>query len=760
MEATGRPLIGFRRHLRAETVPGEGVYLTSARGATVLSGPLVQQVAPLLDGTRDLAQVQRAAPGLPAGRLGELLGRLARENLIGYRRPDPGPAAGPAAAPAALAYWELAGLDGDAAADRLTAARVRVAALGGLDTGPAAAACRAAGLTLAEDPGGPADLTIVLCDDYLDPALREVNRDRLRAAGPWLPVRPGGADVWVGPVFRPGQGPCWACLEVRLRGHLRVESCLRDAPGGSGRAPFPDTSLAPARAIGLQSAVLEAAKWLAGSRHPGQDAVWILDTLTLESRRHPVARRPQCPECGDPGLVAERVRSPITVSSRRKAVADGTGHRALTPEQMWERYGHLADPVTGVTDTVRRDPRSPSFLHSYLSGPNLALRPHGLSAVRAGLRRQSGGKGTTEAEARVSALCEAVERYCASRFGDEPVVRDSFRGLGGQAVHPDACQLFHPRQFAERARWNAANAPFHHVPEPFDEEAVVEWTPVRSLVTGLQRLLPTAYLYFHDAGALPSVRANSNGNAAGSSIEDAILQGFLELVERDAVGIWWYNRTRHPAVRLDSLGDPWIAGVPEHYRRLNREVWLLDVTSDLGIPAMAAVSRRVDKPAQDIMLGFGAHFDPRVAARRALAELSQLLPAVAGARPDGTGYGESDPHLRRWWHRATVEDQPYLAPDPGLRPRVLTDYAYTPRADLGQEVGHVRALARRKGLDVLVLDQTRPDVGMPVVKVVVPGLRHFWARFAPGRLYDVPVLLGRLAEPTGYEQLNPVPLFM
>jgi ribosomal protein S12 methylthiotransferase accessory factor len=58
------------------------------------------------------------------------------------------------------------------------------------------------------------------------------------------------------------------------------------------------------------------------------------------------------------------------------------------------------------------------------------------------------------------------------------------------------------------------------------------------------------------------------------------------------------------------------------------------------------------------------------------------------------------------------------------------------------------------------LDQTRPDINMPVVKVVVPGLRHFWPRFAPGRLYDVPVRLGRLAEPTAYEDLNPIPVYL
>ena len=61
---------------------------------------------------------------------------------------------------------------------------------------------------------------------------------------------------------------------------------------------------------------------------------------------------------------------------------------------------------------------------------------------------------------------------------------------------------------------------------------------------------------------------------------------------------------------------------------------------------------------------------------------------------------------------------------------------------------------------MFVLDQTRPEVDMPVVKVIVPGLRHFWARFAPGRLYDVPVKLGWLPNPHPEQALNPVPMFL
>ena len=66
------------------------------------------------------------------------------------------------------------------------------------------------------------------------------------------------------------------------------------------------------------------------------------------------------------------------------------------------------------------------------------------------------------------------------------------------------------------------------------------------------------------------------------------------------------------------------------------------------------------------------------------------------------------------------------------------------------------AVARRAGHDFMVLDQTRPDVEVPVVRVIVPGLRHFYRRFGPGRLYDVPVKLGLRDKPILESELNPL----
>ncbi|MFD7262609.1 TOMM precursor leader peptide-binding protein [Streptomyces sp. NPDC059874] len=766
-------LVGFKSHLRPTVVPDDAAYLFSRRGVTALYGSEAEILVPLLDGTRTVGAVHREASRMLGPEdVDAALSALADAGLIRFTSPAAAaePAGGSARVPAPRraeveAYWDLAGLDGGRAAADLARSAVTIEALPGMDSAPVAAACRESGIAVTRDPLA-AGLALVLCDDYLSPELAGVDAAHRAAGRPWLPVKLCGTDPWVGPFFLPDDGPCWHCLAVRLRGHRHSEIPVRRALGLDGPVPRPAAGLPAGMALAANLAVLESAKWLAGLRHPEQGHIQTLDTLRLKTATHPVSRRPQCAGCGDPGLVARRVMAPFVPVSRRKAVATGGGDRALTAAQTLRTYGHLVDPVAGVVKELRRASGAPDFTASYVSGPNLAMAAASFAGLSTGLRALNGGKGLTDEEARTSALCEAVERYSGTRHGDEPVVRDSLRGLGAAAMHPNTCQLYDDRQYAQRDYWNAQHSRFHYVSAPFDEKRPTDWTPVWSLAEGVQRLLPTSMLYYGRGDAPETgpagdgLMADSNGNAAGSSPEDALVQGFLELVERDAVALWWYNRTRQPEVDLTAFAEEWIERVLDGYRRINREVWVLDLTSDLGVPVMAALSRRTDKPDEDVLFGFGAHFDPRVALRRALAEMGQLLPAVSDVRPDGSGYRITDPEPLSWWHLATTANQPYLASDPATRPRTPADWTAIRNVDLLDDVHMITELVRGKGMDLLILDQSRPDLRLPVVKVIVPGLRHFWARFAPGRLFDVPVTLGRLPEPTAYAQLNPIPLFV
>ena len=123
------------------------------------------------------------------------------------------------------------------------------------------------------------------------------------------------------------------------------------------------------------------------------------------------------------------------------------------------------------------------------------------------------------------------------------------------------------------------------MPAPFDRSAEIEWSPVWSLRDERFKYLPTSLLYFFYRGlAGYQVHADSNGCAAGNTLEEAIVQGFLELVERDAYAIWWYNRSQRAEVDLDQFDDPYIRDLKAQLAETGRRLWLLDVTSDLGIP--------------------------------------------------------------------------------------------------------------------------------------------------------------------------------
>lgn len=747
--------LAFAPHLRPEIVPGDAVHLVSEHGVMSLLGDRIAAVVPLLDGTRDLQAVLRdAAPHVPPAETAAIVGRLLRDGVLERRTRGAGPPAGEEAA----AYWSLAGGGPVGAAGR-EPPPLRVLTLDGLDDTAVRSACLAAGLQVVEDPAG-ALLDIVVCEDYLSPSLRTLDAAQRAAGRPWLPAKPVGSTVWAGPVFRPGGG-CWNCLAHRLRARRAAQAPVQRLHGEQPVFP-PRAALPVTVTAGASLVALRAAHWLAGRRGEEQDELVTFDTLTLRSGAHRTRRRPQCPECGDPMLLTRRAARPPQLAPRRKTVRSGGGHRAHTAEQMLRAYDHLVDPVTGLVKEIRREECGPGPLHVHRAGHNLALGTWRTGRSRTLLRQESSGKGRSAAESRAGALCEALERVSGVWQGDEPHVRGSLRSLAPEALSPEQVQLWHPRQFRERDRFNRDGHPFHLVPDPFDVDAELDWSPVWSLTRRRRVLLPAALLYFEapdDAGRR-MVRADSNGCAAGGTLEDAVLQALLELVERDAVALWWYNMTRQPAVDADAFGDPWHTLVREEHARLGREVWVLDVTSDLGVPVMAALSRRTAGGPQDIVFGFGAHLDPAVALTRAVAEMNQMLPAVLDARPDGTGYRCTDPAALDWWRTATVAGHPYLAADPGTPPRSPADYGHRPSDDLLEDVGELRRRLESRGMEVLMLDQTRPDIGLPVVRMLVPGLRHFWPRFAPGRLYDVPVRLGRLPRPTRYEDLNPVSLFV
>lgn len=742
----------FRPHLHVEIVPDEGIALLSETDHVILAQPFYACVAACLDGHHTADEIVVALSGqVEAAAVRRVLADLERWGLL-TDAIDAVPAG-------EAAFWASHGVDPGIARQRLAATAVSVDAVGDVALTPHLEALRFAGVRVAAD----ALRRVVITDDYLNRDLVRFNREALTGAREWLLMKPSGLLIWLGPVFRPGRAACWECLAERLRTNRNVENFVAQRMGEVEPLARARTITAMGEQIGARIAACTVAAWVARNEAPELDGALVtLDLRSWRSETHRVVARPQCRTCGDPPEVVAPAARPIALASRRKTFTSDGGHRTRTPEATVERFQHHVSPISGIVPSLARSgtPRD-SVVHAYVAGANPSRPLRTLAMLGEGLRSRVGGKGASDAQARASALCEALERYSGVFQGDEPRRQARLGELGAAAIHPNACMGFSDRQYRERAEWNERCEMTRAVPLPFEEDAVISWTPVWSLSHGETRYLPTAFC-FYDYPLLPEAAfciACSNGNAAGNTIEEAILQGLFELIERDSVALWWYSRAQRPAVAVDSFDQPYGQQVEAYLAERGRDLAILDLTADLGIPVFAAVSRWRDRQPEQIVLGFGAHLDPSIALLRAVAELNQMLMRVLWPVAEPAAMA-GEPSVREWLETARLADHPHLVADPVAPPRRATDFAHVWSDDLRDDIRHCQRLLEVRGMELLVLDQTRPDVGLPVVKVIVPGLRHFWPRFAPGRLYAVPVELGWIAKRLREAELNPTAMFL
>jgi oxazoline/thiazoline synthase len=736
-QLSGKVVPQFAPNFSVYVLPPDIVCLYSEDRKFLLHGELYCALAYAIGkGGRSFQQlVGDLEPDFPSDKIHEALKRLVDRR---YVLPASTSSNG-----AVAAYWASLGLSPKTAHQNLQKCRVRIQSIdvqGETELGDALS-----GLGVRVVKRSP-NLTVTLVNDYLEGRLAELNRQHLSDGARWVLVQPSGIFPLVGPVFRPGQSACWMCLADRMTRNREVKALLdRRQARCVAVSPLAQHTFGQSA---IQLAAVEVAKAIATDfRTQLSDHIISLDLLGSTIVKHHVATRPQCPSCGRKKLRdPHRAPSPVELGAGGKVLMTSGGYRSVSPSATVARFRRHVSPLTGVVSRLERIQADLPLNTNYYATHNFSGPAKTVHELRAGLSSGSFGKGSTAEQGEASALMEAIERYSGIFQGDEIRAKRRFTDFPlDEAIPPNEVLQFSAVQLRTPTLGsNERNA----IPALFDRSAKIEWSPVWSLRDARFKYLPTSLLYFFYRGAA-AFAADSNGCAAGNTLEEAIVQGFLELVERDAYAIWWYNRLRRPELDLGQFDDAYVRDLQKQLAQTGRRLWVLDVTSDLGIPTFVAVTHWMQNGRENIEFGSGAHFDARIALLRALTELNQFL--SLGLMGGGTGEKSSldgATPLR-------LQDHPNLTPsgNPIVQPEFGSKFG---GLDTREQVTACVSLAKEAGLDFLVLDQTRPDIETPVVRVIVPGLRHFYRRFAPGRLYDVPVELGLCDRPLKENELNPI----
>lgn len=364
---------------------------------------------------------------------------------------------------------------------------------------------------------------------------------------------------------------------------------------------------------------------------------------------------------------------------------DGT-HRAASLEATWRRFSPKAKRagITRIAELTGLDTIGiPVFA---------AIRPMGKS-----LSTQQ-GKGISADAARVSALMESLETWSAEHL-ELPIVNATARRLEGRAV--DVRML--PRTGVK-----------------LDRETRLRWVEGWDIANDTAKLVPEQAVTLDTTFTKPPVfDISSNGLASGNVLVEAIVHGLCEVIERDAEAAWRREGGDRRIV-LDTITDPVCTALIDQITGAGARVFVWDLGG--MIPAIGcAIMEDPSEPAWRTLgfyQGFGAHLVPEVAIARALTEAAQTrITYISGARDDFFPFDyarATDPELL-----AGLWDN--LA-GPCEEPAVFDELPRFPTRGLGEDLEVLVETLRTNGSDqVVVVNLTHPELGVPVVKVLVPG---------------------------------------
>lgn len=557
--------------------------------------------------------------------------------------------------------------------------------------------------------------------------------------GPQIVVALPGPQLWITPrLLGSDASPCPICLRDRVRSNRPVERHIERKLGFD-----PSRRRWPLLPGALELAATQLAALSRSSALDPDQPLRVWEPERGRVTEHPLARRPQCSGCGDPGLVRAQSERPMFLEPRPLAPELEDAARMSPLDALLPRLERQLSPVTGLVASAGPLEGRDHPLRS-VYGAAYFVTPADAEPGPDDFDRRAAGRGPNPGSARASALAEALERRSAVFAGGELRIRARLEELDGPALTPPELLLFSDAQLQARAQLNAGVTDVRkRIPEPFEPTRPLDWTRAWSLDGAEARWVPFGLCYGYIPGTPDGafVSQDPNGVAAGSCLEEALLHALLEVVERDAVALWWYAQGRVPGIALAETEDPWVRRLLAHYAELGWRVWALDLRTDFGIPVVVALARS-EHDGRDA-IGFGAHLEGRVALRRALTEVNQLLD-LDGSRPAP-------------FDRAALPDPSFLEPRGAIAPSSLPSLG---TSDLRTDVLVCRDRIRDAGWEVWATDLSRPDYPLRTVKVWVPGARHFWPRLGPGRLYEVPPRLGWVEKRPREADLNPVPLFL
>ncbi|HVG17655.1 MAG TPA: YcaO-like family protein [Blastocatellia bacterium] len=433
-------------------------------------------------------------------------------------------------------------------------------------------------------------------------------------------------------------------------------------------------------------------------------------------------------------------------------------------EVTLKKGAQLLDPVSGI---IR------SIMPNWIEQGAALIQVFGAVACQANPISQApqinrtGGASIYRENAIAATIGESVERYCSAYYEPENLIFASYKEVESDAVHPEQFGLYSERQY------RTPGFPF----VPFTTSARINWTWGYSLQQKRRVLVPACLTYLpyrsderHKEVSITTT--TSTGLACGNTLEEAILSGIGEVVERDALTCFWLNRLPLPQVEVDKA-SPIYDVFKEKLDLAGLRYHLCDATTDLGIPVFFTLLVGDSNVGRMVNAGSQANLSAHNAALKSMVEAAHGRPYVRYIiqqnpnwkySPDFSTVRSFQDHAAFYTRAPQHFDALDFVTKAGPS-RLLSEVKDLSTGSVRGDIELCLSKLADKGIDLIVVDLTTPDieeVGLKVARVIAPGLQlihgdHRYRFQGCSRLYKVPESLGYRSGPVDEAELNPYP---
>ncbi|OIU71726.1 TOMM precursor leader peptide-binding protein [Rossellomorea aquimaris] len=604
----------------------------------------------------------------------------------------------------------------------------------------------------------PARTELVLAvDDTWNPAVHLQAEEVMRGEQvPWLRGFVSFGEGVIGPLVRPDTPGCSQCADLRrlLGGKERHE--MREVQGklAEAGAMTMDPWASNSGLVHMAHIIAaEACRVIEGEKPLSEEQVCLIDLKTLNSSWHSFVPDSLCRVCSripddSPELARFSLRpSPKIHRDSFRCTPLDELKKVLVKDYL--------DNRTGLFNSKMYDLVTP-FADASVNMPMLS--------------GDEGTAGRTQvySDSELTAILEGLERHCGLEpRGKRTVVHDSYRNVKEQALNPLKVGVHTDEQYA------MPGFPF----EKFDPKRAIDWVWGYSLIEERPILVPELLSYYSlGCGSSGFVYETSNGCALGGSREEAIFYGIMEVVERDSFLLSWYAELNLPRLDPLSAGDEELELMIERMRAVaGYDLYLYNSTMEHGIPSVFAMAKNRKDTGLNLILAAGAHLDPVRAAKSAIQEIAgMMLNLDEKLEKNRTKYEkmlyedslvtQMDDHGMLYGLPQAEERLGFLLNDSRPMRSFREEFKWTSEhTDLTDDLKDILAALRIRNLDVIVIDQTAPELsknGLHCVKVLIPGMlpmtfgHHLTRLTGLERVLNVPPELGYADRPLTFDELN------